>query len=146
VVFKVDRRMIPEEDPAQVEASLRATIAAAAASFDPPRGRKTIQVEVKRMLLARAMAPLPGNKPLVEALQRTAKRCSARRSRRWARRCTPTCACTPRPASPASSTAPVPRTVLESNAKRADERLALDDLRRATKVVARTLLDLLGTS
>jgi hypothetical protein len=28
-----------------------------------------------------------------------------------------------------------------SPAKRADERLVLDDLRRATKVVARTLLD-----
>jgi succinyl-diaminopimelate desuccinylase len=32
-----------------------------------------------------------------------------------------------------------PRTVLESNAKRADEHLVLDDLRRATQVVARTL-------
>ena len=37
-----------------------------------------------------------------------------------------------------------PRTVLESNAKRADEHLVLDDLRRATKVVARTLRELLG--
>jgi succinyl-diaminopimelate desuccinylase len=37
-----------------------------------------------------------------------------------------------------------PRTVLESNAKRADEHLVLDDLRKATKVVARTLLDLLA--
>jgi hypothetical protein len=31
-----------------------------------------------------------------------------------------------------------PRTVLESHAKRADERLVLEDLRRATKVVARS--------
>jgi succinyl-diaminopimelate desuccinylase len=37
-----------------------------------------------------------------------------------------------------------PRTVLESHAKRSDERLALEDLRRATQVVARTLWDLLG--
>ncbi|MEY3912231.1 MAG: hypothetical protein RL509_275, partial [Pseudomonadota bacterium] len=37
-----------------------------------------------------------------------------------------------------------PRTVLESHAKRADERVQLEDVRRATKVVARTLLDLLG--
>ena len=37
-----------------------------------------------------------------------------------------------------------PRTVLESHAKRADERLNLQDLRRATKVVARSLLDLLS--
>ena len=36
-----------------------------------------------------------------------------------------------------------PRTVLESNAKRADEHLVLEDLRRATKVVARTLYDVL---
>lgn len=32
-----------------------------------------------------------------------------------------------------------PRTALESNAKRADERLVLEVLPRATKVVARTL-------
>jgi succinyl-diaminopimelate desuccinylase len=37
-----------------------------------------------------------------------------------------------------------PRTVRESRAKQADERLELEDLRRATKVVARTLLDLLA--
>ena len=37
-----------------------------------------------------------------------------------------------------------PRTVPESNAKKADEKLALDDLRKATKVVALTLLDFLG--
>jgi acetylornithine deacetylase/succinyl-diaminopimelate desuccinylase-like protein len=36
-----------------------------------------------------------------------------------------------------------PRTVLESNAKRADEHLALADLKRATRVVARALHDLL---
>ena len=37
-----------------------------------------------------------------------------------------------------------PRTVLESHAKRADERVMLEDLRRATQVVARTLQDLLS--
>ena len=37
-----------------------------------------------------------------------------------------------------------PRTVLESHAKRSDERVALEDLRRATKVIARTLADLLA--
>jgi succinyl-diaminopimelate desuccinylase len=39
-----------------------------------------------------------------------------------------------------------PRTVLESHAKRADERLELEDLRRATKVLARSLHDLLGSA
>ena len=37
-----------------------------------------------------------------------------------------------------------PRTVLESNAKRADEHLVLADLQRATAVIARTLADLLA--
>ena len=37
-----------------------------------------------------------------------------------------------------------PRTVEEANAKKADERLLLEDLRRATKVVALMLLDFLG--
>jgi len=34
--------------------------------------------------------------------------------------------------------------VLESNAKRADEHIDLEDLRRATKVVARALAELLS--
>jgi acetylornithine deacetylase/succinyl-diaminopimelate desuccinylase-like protein len=37
-----------------------------------------------------------------------------------------------------------PRSVLESNAKRADEHIVLDDLLKATKVVARSLLDLMS--
>jgi len=37
-----------------------------------------------------------------------------------------------------------PRTVLESHAKRADERLDFQDLRRATKVIERTLKDLVA--
>ena len=37
-----------------------------------------------------------------------------------------------------------PRSIEDSNAKRADEHLVLEDLRRATKVVARTLHDLLA--
>jgi acetylornithine deacetylase/succinyl-diaminopimelate desuccinylase-like protein len=39
-----------------------------------------------------------------------------------------------------------PRTVLESNAKRADEHLDLSDLKRATQVIARSLLDLLSAA
>lgn len=39
-----------------------------------------------------------------------------------------------------------PRTVLKSHAKRANERLDLQDLRRATKVMARALSDSLMTA
>ena len=143
VVLKVDRRMIPEEDPAEVEAALRRTIEAAAASYSPPRGGRTIGVDVKRILLARALKPLPGNQPLVEAIQKHGQAVFGE----------------PIPAvgTPLYTDVRIygehgipgviygagPRTVRESNAKRADENLLLEDLRRATKVVARTLLDVL---
>ena len=39
-----------------------------------------------------------------------------------------------------------PRTLTEANAHAADERLPLADLRKATEVVALTLLDLLATN
>jgi acetylornithine deacetylase/succinyl-diaminopimelate desuccinylase family protein len=138
VTFKLDRRMIPEENPTEVEATLRQVIADAAAQTPG------ITVEIKRMLLARALQPLPGNQPLVEALQKHGEAVFGE----------------PIPALgtplytdvrlfceagiPGVVYGAGPRTVLESHAKRADERLDLQDLRRATKVIARTLLDLLG--
>lgn len=143
VVLKLDRRMIPEEDPAEVEAALRRTIEAAAASFDPPRGGRSVHVDVRRILLARAMQPLPGNRPLVQAIQRHGQeRFGApipavgtplyTDVRLYAER-----------GIPGVIYGAGPRTVRESNAKRADEHLVLEDLRRATQVIARTLLDIL---
>ncbi|MGH8857093.1 MAG: M20/M25/M40 family metallo-hydrolase, partial [Polaromonas sp.] len=144
VVLKLDRRMIPEEDPALVEADIRKVIADAAADFNRGRNDEGIQVDIKRLLLAKALKPLPGNKPLVEALQRNASEVFGE----------PIPACgTPlytdvrlfgEAGIPGVIYGAGPRTVLESHAKRADERLDLEDLRRATKVVARTLLDLLA--
>ena len=138
VRFKLDRRMIPEEDPVVVEADIRRVITQAAAQTPG------ITVDVRRMLLAKALKPLPGNQVLVDSLQFHASAVFGE----------------PVPAlgTPLYTDARIfceagipsvlygagPRTVLESHAKRADERLALSDLRRATQVVARTLLDLLA--
>ncbi len=137
VLLKLDRRMIPEENPAEVEATLRRVIAEAVS------GSAGITVEVRRILLARALEPLPGNAPLVDALCRHASAVFGETieasgtplytdARLYAER-----------GIPAVLYGAGPRTVLESNAKRADEHIVLEDLRRATKVVARTLLDLL---
>ena len=144
VVFKLDRRMIPEENPAEVEASIRQTIADAAASFNPPRGGKQLNVDIRRILLANAMVPLAGNQPLVDAIQKHGGEVFGE----------------PIPAVgtplytdvrlyvergiPGVIYGAGPRTVRESNAKRSDEHVQLEDVRRATKVVARTLLDLLS--
>lgn len=137
VVLKLDRRMIPEENPSEVEANIRQVIQDAAAQT------KGVTVEIKRILLANALKPLEGNKPLVQALQNHASHLFGE----------------PIPALgtplytdvrlfceagiPGVIYGAGPRTVLESHAKRADERLELEDLRKASKVVARTLLDLL---
>jgi acetylornithine deacetylase/succinyl-diaminopimelate desuccinylase-like protein len=138
VVLKLDRRMIPEEDAAEVEAEVRALIEQTIAACPG------IRLDIKRLLLAHSMQPLPGAAPLVAALQKHSSEVFGE----------------PIPTSgtplytdvrlytargiPAAIYGAGPRTVLESNAKRADEHLLLADLQRATLVIARTLAELLG--
>jgi len=137
VVLKLDRRMIPEENPAEVEAEVRTLIESTVAQSPG------IRLEIKRLLLAHPMTPLPGAAPLVAALQKHGEAVFGE----------------PIPTSgtplytdvrlytaqgiPAAIYGAGPRTVLESNAKRADEHLDLADLQRATQVVARALAELL---
>jgi succinyl-diaminopimelate desuccinylase len=144
VVLKLDRRMIPEEDPAQVEADLRQVIAQAAASFKPPRGGNAIRVDVRRMLLCRAMVPLAGNQPLVSALQKHGGEVFGEPIAAVGTPLYTDVRLYVERGIPGVIYGAGPRTVRESNAKRADEHIVLEDLRRATKVVARTLLDVLG--
>ncbi|HYH21795.1 MAG TPA: M20/M25/M40 family metallo-hydrolase [Azospirillum sp.] len=138
VTLRLDRRMIPEENPAAVEAALRAVIAEAAAGFPAAR------VEVRRILLAEPLTPLPGTERLADALCAHASRIMGESvaakgvplytdARHYA-----------------AAGVPIvlygagPRTIEEANAHRADERLPLSDLRKATEVVALALRDLLG--
>jgi succinyl-diaminopimelate desuccinylase len=144
VTFKLDRRMIPEEDPAQVEAALRTTIAQAAESFAPPRGGKDIRVEIKRLLLAHAMVPLAGNAPLVDAIQKHGQAVFGEPIAAVGTPLYTDVRLYTEAGIPGVIYGAGPRTVLESHAKRTDERLELEDLRRATKVIARTLSDLLS--
>ena len=140
VVFKLDRRMIPEEDPALVEAELRAVIAAALPGLDG------LSVVVDRLLLARPLKPLPGHRLLVDALLAAGEEVTGE-----------TLAVTATPlytdarlygeaGIPTVLFGAGPRGILEANAKRADENLLLDDLHRATRIVARALAVLLEPS
>ena len=138
VVLKLDRRMIPEEDPIAVEAGVRRVIDDAAKSI------AGIRVDIKRLLLAEAWQSGAASTELVRTLQQQASAVFGE--------VIPTSG-TPlytdvrlfgAAGVPAAIYGAGPRTVAESNAKRADEHLVLEDLRRATKVVARTLLDLLS--
>ena len=137
VSFKLDRRMIPEENATDVEASLRDLIARTAAESPG------ISVDVRRMLLAQSMKPLPGNKPLVDAIQQHGKAVFGEDIPALGTPLYTDVRLFCEAGIPGVIYGAGPRTVLESHAKRADERLVLDDLRRATQVIARTLHDLL---
>jgi acetylornithine deacetylase/succinyl-diaminopimelate desuccinylase-like protein len=137
VVLRLDRRMIPEEDPVAVEAEVREAIETGAS------GSAGVRIEVRRLLLANAWRPDAANAPLVEALRRNAE---AVFGEPVATTGTPLYTDVRLYAAAGVAAAIYgagPRTVLESNAKRADEHLVLDDLRGATKVVARKLFELL---
>jgi len=140
VSFKFDRRMIPEENPVEVEASIRAVIADAAVQY------AGISVDSKRLLLARSMQPLSGNRPLVDAIQKHGEVIFGEKIPATGTPLYTDVRLYAEAGIPGVIYGAGPRTVLESHAKRADERLALIDLRGATKVIARTLLDLLSVS
>jgi acetylornithine deacetylase/succinyl-diaminopimelate desuccinylase family protein len=139
VVLRMDRRMIPEEDSAQVEREVRELITTAV------DGLPGIRVEIRRLLLANALRPLPGHERLAASLRRHASAVFHEEipeigsalytdARLYSER-----------GIPAVLYGAGPRTVLESNAKQADEHLVLEDLRGATRVVALSLLDFLAT-
>lgn len=137
VTIRLDRRMIPEENPEQVEAHLRLVIARSVKQF------AGISVEIERVLLASPLRQLPGAEKLIEPLRRHAKDILGEEpeiegvplytdARLYAEAGIPTV-----------SYGAGPRSFLEANGHRADERLKLSDLAAATSIVALTLADIL---
>lgn len=138
VTFRLDRRMIPEETPAEVEAELRALIEKAAA------GREGIRVTIRRILLARPFRSVGDAPRLATLFARHAEEVLGvpvgqngiplyTDARHYSEAGIPTILY-----------GAGPRDLLEANGHRADEKLVLEDLRRATQVVARSLAELLG--
>jgi acetylornithine deacetylase/succinyl-diaminopimelate desuccinylase family protein len=130
VTFRIDRRMIPEEDPATVEADLFRLIVDATASAPQ------VAVDVKKILLAAPLVPQPGWERLAEALRQAGTEVLRTElpisgvplytdARHYAARGIP---CVLYGAGP--------RTLVEAAAHSADENLRLEDLRAATKIVA----------
>jgi succinyl-diaminopimelate desuccinylase len=141
VVIKLDRRMIPEEDPGQVEAHLRQLIDDTVANLQAQWPGLTVQV--RRLLLARALKPLPGNAALVAALQRHGRTVLGQDIPAVGTPLYTDVRLYGEAGVPGVIYGAGPRTVLESHAKRADERVQLSDMKAATRVVARALWDVL---
>jgi acetylornithine deacetylase/succinyl-diaminopimelate desuccinylase-like protein len=144
VVFKLDRRMIPEENPIEVEANIRDVMAQAVDQFNQDRAADAmISIEIKRLLLARSMKPLPGNAQLVQAIQANGEQVFGEKIPAMGTPLYTDVRLYAEHGIPGVIYGAGPKTVLESHAKRADERLQIEDLRGATKVIARTLYDIL---
>jgi acetylornithine deacetylase/succinyl-diaminopimelate desuccinylase-like protein len=144
VSFKLDRRMIPEEKPQEVEANIRDVIAQAVTEFNLGRAQDgQVSIDIKRLLMAHAMKPLAGNAPLVRAIQQHGGDIFGEPIPAMGTPLYTDVRLYVEKGIPGVIYGAGPRTVLESHAKRADERLNLEDLRKATKVISRTLLDLL---
>jgi len=144
VSFKLDRRMIPEENPQEVEANIRDVIAQAVTEFNQGRAKDSqVSIDIKRLLMAHAMKPLAGNTPLVQAIQKHGSALFGEPIPAMGTPLYTDVRLYVEKGIPGVIYGAGPRTVLESHAKRADERLNLEDLRKATKVISRTLLDLL---
>jgi len=138
VVFRLDRRVIPEENPADAERVITALVQEAV------RGMPGIRVELRRVLFAAPFTRRPGQEHLVQAIQRNAKDVFGvdvkthgvplyTDARHYGEAGVPTVLY-----------GAGPRTLDEANGHRADERLVLEDLYRATEVVALSLLDLMS--
>lgn len=132
VTLRLDRRIVPEEDPEQVEAELIRHIEA------------TVPCTVRRILLVRPFSPQPGQQRLVELIQRHARTVLGEDipadgvpiyadARLYSNRGIPTV-----------MYGAGPRNLLDANGHRADERVPLKELHQATQVVALALADLLG--
>jgi succinyl-diaminopimelate desuccinylase len=137
VVFRLDRRIIPDEIPGAAERFLNALIKESVRRMDG------IRVEVRRILFADPFVPRPGQERLVDAISRNANAVFGVEvkphgvplytdARHYSEAGIPTVLY-----------GAGPRTLEEANGHRADENLVLDDLYKATEVVALSFMDLL---
>jgi succinyl-diaminopimelate desuccinylase len=137
VTLRLDRRIIPEESPEVVERDLTQWLQEQAASLPG------IKLSVRRVLLARPFVPVAGQDRLVAAIRRHAREIMGEEipttgvplytdARLYSEQGIPTVLY-----------GAGPHTLLEANGHRADEQLILEDLRKATQVIALALADLL---
>ena len=100
VVFRLDRRIIPDEIAGAAERFITALIR------ESVRKMPGIKVDIRRILLANPFVRRPGQEHWCTRSRRMRARCSGSRSSRWASRSTPTRVTTAKRAFPPCSTAP----------------------------------------
>lgn len=140
VTFRIDRRIIPEENPVEAEAALMHQI------HEFARRWPAVKVTVKRILLAVPFVPIPGQEKLVAAIQRHGKAIIGEDLPTHGVPIYTDARLYTAARIPAVLYGAGPRTLVEANGHRADEKLKLADLHKATEVVALALADLLAAA
>ena len=138
VTLRLDRRLVPEEDSAGVEAALRLAIE------DAVEALPGISVAIHRLLLATPLGPLPGVERLTGPLSRHASAVLGEEIGTGGLQIYTDARHYMAAGVPTVLYGAGPRSILEANGHRADEKLVLADLEKATLVVAATLAELLG--
>lgn len=138
VTIRIDRRILPDEDPAKAEADLRARIAQAVAD------RPGIRTEITRVLLARPFTPVAGAEAFAQLVCRHASAAMGEPvgtvalplytdARHYAEAGIPTIMYGAGPKNP-----------LDANGHRADERVPVETIRLAARGLAAALAELLA--
>jgi acetylornithine deacetylase/succinyl-diaminopimelate desuccinylase-like protein len=138
VTFRIDRRIIPEENPAEAEATLTRQIRESAAKWPG------IECNIRRILLAVPFVPITGQEKLVAAIARHATPIMGEDVKPHGLPIYTDARLYSTAGIPTVLYGAGPHTLLEANGHRADEKLRLDDLYKATRVVALALADLLA--
>jgi succinyl-diaminopimelate desuccinylase len=135
--IRLDRRLIPEENIQQVEEEICQIAQGALKAFEG------IEIDYKKILSANSFGPVSKDTPLIHSLSRNWKELMQKElsvhgvplytdARHFAEKGIPTVLFGAGPC-----------TLLEANAHRADENVKVDDVIKATKIIAVTLYDLL---
>jgi acetylornithine deacetylase/succinyl-diaminopimelate desuccinylase family protein len=140
VTLRLDRRLIPEENGAEVERELRQVIEQAS------QGLPGITVEVERILLAEPLKPGAGTERLVQAIKAYADPIQGEDIKAHGVPLYTDARLYAAAGVPTVLYGAGPRTILDANAHAGNENLKLDDLRKATIIVAGALSDLLTAS
>jgi succinyl-diaminopimelate desuccinylase len=138
VTIRLDRRILPDESPEQAEADLRALIAGEVS------GMPGIRADVTRILLAKPFVPVAGAAELAKVFSKHASVIMGEPvstvalplytdARHYAEAGIPTIMYGAGPKNP-----------LDANGHRADERVPVETIRKATKVIAAACADLLA--
>ena len=138
VTLRIDRRIVPEENPGDAEATLTGQIRESVAKWPG------ITCNTRRILLAVPFVPISGQEKLVSAIARHATRIMGEEVRTHGVPIYTDARLYSTAGIPTVLYGAGPHTLLEANGHRADEKLRLDDLHKATRVVALALADLLA--